>query len=154
MAQKFENEGAELAQSPRPIAPERQESMHPGMRPDVVNVPVTPGIHLSTYDSEHGSGASQSYFSKDVSKLRESMAQSPSEAAAGAASGHDILRRMSLTGNRQRKDSLSNIDPRVANPSLSLSGSVISATFCIPHSLQYRKGSDWVSSSITLPDSS
>jgi trehalose 6-phosphate synthase/phosphatase len=70
------------------------------------------------------------------------MAQSPSEAAAGAKSGHDILRRMSLVGSWQ--DSLSDIDPQAAHPSLSLSGSVISATFCIPYSLHFRKGFDWV----------
>ena len=44
----------------------------------------------------------------------------------------------------QRRDSLFEIDPRAANPSLGLSGGVISATFCIPHSLKYRKGQDWV----------
>jgi trehalose 6-phosphate synthase/phosphatase len=47
----------------------------------------------------------------------------------------------------QRKDSLVEVDPRAANPSLGLTGGVISATFCIPHSLQYRKGADWVSNS-------
>lgn len=143
MAQKFEKEGAELAESPRPPAPQRQESLHPGLRPSVINVPVTPGIDPEAYTS--GSGGAQSYFAHNISKLRETMAQSPSEAADGAKSGHEILRRMSLTGNPQRQDTLNDIDPRAANPSLSLSGSVISATFCIPHSLQYRKGSDWVS---------
>lgn len=73
------------------------------------------------------------------------MAQSPSDAAAGATSNHEILRRMSLNAGQQRRDSLADIDPRAANPSLNLSGGVISATFCIPHSLKYRKGADWVS---------
>jgi hypothetical protein len=36
------------------------------------------------------------------------------------------------------------MDPRAANPSLGLSGGVISATFCIPHALQFTKGSEWV----------
>ena len=45
----------------------------------------------------------------------------------------------------QRKASLTDIDPRAAFPSLSLTGSVISAAFCVPYSLEYRKGSDWVS---------
>jgi hypothetical protein len=47
----------------------------------------------------------------------------------------------------QRKDSIADADPRAANPGLGLSGGVISATFCIPHSLQLRNGADWVSSS-------
>ena len=76
------------------------------------------------------------------------MAQSPSEAASGAKSNRDILRRMSLTGGLQRKDSLNEIDPRAANPSLGLSGGVISATFCIPHSLTYRKGTEWVGTNL------
>lgn len=134
----------EIVESPRPIEGlQRQESVHPGLRPSVTNVPVTPGIGLTTYHSPaSGSGASQSYFTHNVSKLRDQMAQSPSEAAAGAKSGHEILRRMSKTF--QRRDSLSDSDPRQANPELSLSGGIISATFCIPHSLSYRKGSAWV----------
>ncbi|KAH6677306.1 glycosyltransferase family 20-domain-containing protein [Halenospora varia] len=71
------------------------------------------------------------------------MAQSPSDAASGAKTNQEILRRMSLVGGLKRRDSLFDIDPRAANPSLGLSGGVISATFCIPHSLQYRKGKDW-----------
>jgi trehalose 6-phosphate synthase/phosphatase len=144
MAQKFFDQGAELAESPAPLRPDSQDSVHPGLRPSLTKIPVTPGIGLGEYDS--GSSSSDpSYFSHDISKLRNSMAQSPSDAASGARSHHDILRRMSLTSGRQREDSLADVDPRAANPSLGLSGSVISATFCIPHSLQYRKGADWVS---------
>jgi len=135
----------ELVESPRPIDNLiRQESLHPGLHPSVTNVPVTPGIGLTTYASESGgTGASQSYFTHNVQQIREQMAQSPSEAASGAKTGRDILRRMSLN-NSMRQDSLTDIDPRQANPSLSLSGSIISATFCIPHSLAYKKGSVWV----------
>jgi trehalose 6-phosphate synthase/phosphatase len=134
-----------LVESPQPIENlQRQESVHPGLHPSVTDIPVTPGIHLSTYASDSSGAVAQSYFAHDVQKLRDQLAQSPSEAAAGAKSGHDILRRMSLSGH-QRQVSLTDVDPRAANLSLSLSGSVISATFCIPHSLQYRKGRDWVS---------
>lgn len=41
-----------------------------------------------------------------------------------------------------RRESLSEI--LAANPELSLSGSIISAAFNIPHALTYRKGGDWV----------
>jgi trehalose 6-phosphate synthase/phosphatase len=143
MAQKFSKEGAEFAESPRPLDPHRQESVHPGLRPSLTKVPVTPGIHPGEY-TPGKSGDSPSYFSHDISKVRETMAQSPSDAASGAKSNQEILRRMSLAGGLKRQDSLNEIDPRAANPSLGLSGGVISATFCIPHSLQYRKGADWV----------
>jgi trehalose 6-phosphate synthase/phosphatase len=143
MAQDFSKEGADFAESPRPITSGSSESVHPGLRPSLTKVPVTPGIHLGEYASD-ASGDSPSYFTHDISKLRQTMAQSPSDAASGAKSNLEILRRMSLTGGLQRKDSLNEIDPRAANPSLGLSGGIISATFCIPHSLQYRKGADWV----------
>jgi trehalose 6-phosphate synthase/phosphatase len=122
---------------------QRQESAHPALYPSQTEIPVTPGIHLSTYASDSSAGAAQLYFAHDVSKLRDKMAQSPSEAAAGAKSGHEILQRMSLSGHQGQLPPR-DVDPRAAHPSLSLSGSVISATFCIPHSLQYRKGRDWV----------
>jgi trehalose 6-phosphate synthase/phosphatase len=134
-----------LVESPPPIENlQQRESVHPGLHPSITNIPVTPGIHLSTYASDSSDGVAKSYFAHDVQKLRGQLAQSPSEAAAGAKSGHEILRQISLSGH-QRQASLTDVDPRAANPSLSLSGSVISATFCIPHSLQYRRGRDWVS---------
>lgn len=143
MAQKFEKDGADFAQSPRPLLPDRQESIHPGLRPSLTNIPVTPGMHLG--DEPASKISDPSYFFNDLSKLRDGMAQSPVEAASGATSNHDILRRMSLSSpGLQRKESLADIDPRAANPNLGLSGGVISATFCIPHSLQYQKGHDWV----------
>jgi trehalose 6-phosphate synthase/phosphatase len=123
---------------------QRQQSVHPALLPHVTEVPVTPGIHLGSYaDGHHSVG--QSYFGHDGNSHYSEWAQSPSEAAAGAKSDQDILRRMSLTSSHKRQDSLSDTDPRSAFPTLSLSGSVISATFCIPHSLEYRKGRDWVS---------
>jgi trehalose 6-phosphate synthase/phosphatase len=134
-----------LVESPRPIETlPQQESVHPGLDPSITQVPVTPGINLSTYASDSSGALAQSYFTHDVQKMRDQLAQSPSEAAAGAKSGHDILRKISLSGH-QRQVSLTDVDPRAANPSLSLSGSVISATSCIPYALQYRKGRDWVS---------
>lgn len=142
---KILGEGAELAESPRPLLPDRQESIHPGLRPSLTKVPVTPGIHLGEYDSEPTSLGEPSYFVHDIHKLRETMAQSPSAAASGAESNHEILRRMSLNSGPHGRDSLADVDPRAANPTLNLSGGVISATFCIPHSLKFRKGQDWVS---------
>ena len=45
-----------------------------------------------------------------------------------------------------RRDSLTTI--REANPELSLSGNIISATFNIPYALTYHKGGDWVSTAL------
>jgi hypothetical protein len=140
MAQNIPNE---VVSSPKPLGPERQDSIHPGLLPSVTNVPVTPGIDLSTYASDISTAGNPSYFSDDVSQLRGQMAQSPSEAAAGAKTDEDVLQRLSLA-NASAPEPAVEADPRVANPSLSLSGSVISATFCIPHILEHRKGADWV----------
>jgi trehalose 6-phosphate synthase/phosphatase len=142
--QKLSEEGAEFAELPRPLGLERQESGHSGHRPSLMNVPLTPGIHLGEYASEGSTAGSISYFSHDISKLRNQMAQSPSDATSGAKFDCETLHRMSLASGLQRRDSLADIDPRAADPSLGLSGGIISANFCIQHSLQYRKGADWV----------
>jgi trehalose 6-phosphate synthase/phosphatase len=148
MARRIPGEAEARLQLPqpfRPSAPARHESGHPCLQPSVVNVPVTPGIHPGEYEYESpenngGNQSPTSYFSP--ARRRGVMAQSPSEAASGATSNREILRRMSLTG----QDPMIEADPRAANPSLGLSGGIISATFCIPHALHYRKGSDWVRS--------
>lgn len=152
MAQKFENQGAELVESPRPLLPPSQDSIHPGLRPSLTNIPVTPGIGLGEYDSSQDTGTS-SYFTADLKKLRDTMeatAQSPSDAAAGATSNADILRRMSLSTPGKSSAPVMEVNPRASNPDLGLSGGIISATFCIPHSLKLRKGLDWVGNSIHI----
>lgn len=119
------------------------ETLHPGQHPSITNVPVTPDIHQgeTNYGNEPNRRPGFSYFGEE----NAGTAQSPQEAAKGAKSNRDILRRMSLSRSYTKQESLNDVDPRVANPSLGLSGGVISATFCIPHSLQFRKGVDWVS---------
>lgn len=54
---------------------------------------------------------------------------------------------MSLSDPRRHEEAipeLSVLDPRGAHPELGLSGNVISATFCIPQSLKFKSGQDWV----------
>lgn len=144
--QTSDQENKELSDTPRPLLPDRQESVHPALHPSLTNVPVTPGFLPHEYDAEGSDHPSEtSYFAHDIETVRSAMAHSPTDAASGAKSNRDILRRISLTSGLQRKDSLVDMDPRAANPSLSLSGGIISATFCIPHTLTYRKGADWVS---------
>jgi trehalose 6-phosphate synthase/phosphatase len=148
MAQKFQGEGAPLAESPAPLNPdESPDSIHPGQHPSLTEIPVTPGIHIGEYiNSRPGTGAS-GYFSQNPA--RSGMAQTPTQAVAGAKTRQEVLRRLSLTRTPQAHEEpiseLSKVDPRAANPTLALSGNVISATFVIPQSLQWRKGADWVS---------
>lgn len=68
---------------------------------------------------------------------------SPAEAASGAASGPELLRRLSLVGATS-PDSPVVTDPRSAHPGLHLSGRIISAAFCIPYRLSFSPESDWV----------
>ncbi|CZT10369.1 probable trehalose-6-phosphate phosphatase [Rhynchosporium agropyri] len=137
-------EGSDQVGALRPLLPDRQESVHPGLHPSLTSVPVTPGIHLGEYDHSEPRGPDEpSYFVHDRYRLRETMAQSPSAAASGAKSNDEILRRMSLNAGEERRESLADVDPRAANEALNLSGGIISATFCIPQSLKYRKGQDW-----------
>jgi len=146
MAQQYADEGAPLAASPEPLSRPTtlhpQKSIHPGLRPSLVNIPVTPGIHLGVYEPDSAS-EDASYFTQDPSHF--TMASCPSEAASGAKSDRDVLRRMSLQSGLRTGEPAEEVDPRAANPALNLSGGIISATFCIPHSLQYRKGAEWVS---------
>jgi trehalose 6-phosphate synthase/phosphatase len=141
MAQKFSGEGVDMANPPAPV---EEDYPHPGLLPEVTNVPVTPGINPSTYASPSTNGGSASYFPSPSRPVYESIAQSPLEAAEGAKSDYEVLRRMSLN-TVGRREALADIDPREAYPNLSLTGSVISATFCVPYELEFRKGSDWVS---------
>ncbi|TVY42817.1 Trehalose-phosphatase [Lachnellula subtilissima] len=145
MPKTSDQENAELSDTPRPLPlPDRQESIHPALDPSRTNVPVTPGFLPSEHDTEGSDHPSEtSYFAHDINKVRSAIAQSPTAAASGAKSNQDLLRRISLTSGLGRQDSLIDMDPRAANPSLSLSGGIISATFCIPHTLKYRKGADW-----------
>jgi len=156
-SQILRDESPRLAESPALLSGTEEESpasIHPGLRPSLTEVPVTPGIHLGEYNTTEAS--TSGYFSQNPGFVREriaSMAQTPREAAEGATSGHEVLRRLSLAsaeGQRKRGNSIAfDSDPRAAYPKLELTGTIISATFCIPNSLKFRKGADWVRSSTT-----
>ncbi|KAK1962623.1 family 20 glycosyltransferase [Colletotrichum sublineola] len=149
--------------NPAPVNP-----ANPVLRSVALSDAVTPGIHQHTYVSGESSRSQSpsyfprpaegpSYFSlsdrpRDSSHSQSSQQQQHQEPPVssysssqlpktpGPLSGRDILKRMTLAA-MGRRESLSQI--RAANPDLQLSGSIISATFNIPHSLKYRKGSDW-----------
>ena len=151
MAQILKEEDLGLAESPAILSGTDETPPHPALRPSLTEVPVTPGIHLGEYDSRTSSDMS-GYFSGNPALVggRRGVPQSPSEAAEGATSGSELLRRLSLSSKagstRGRGDSIAvDNDPRASYPDLGLTGNIISATFAIPHSLKFRKGADWVS---------
>lgn len=140
----------------RPGLQDRTESsLPPHFRPSVIDVPVTPGITRETYEPQGSDGQEANYFSHKTSD--HALAASPlpissaafapgdfdAQLTAGANSSTDFLKRVTDAVMGGRRDSLSEI--RKETPDLSLSGNIISATFNIPHSLKYHKGSDWVS---------
>ena len=97
---------------------------------------VTPGIELATYrySPESSPATSPSYFPKVDPKRRTSLHQD---------SHHRITPLGEFTSMMNRRESLSDI--RAANPDLSLSGNIISATFTPTHAFTYRRGGEWVS---------
>lgn len=144
-----------------------EEDLPAHERKSVTDVPVTPGINHSTYASQDSlkdvRTESPHYFSRDPanadrrpSKISDaaSFVQSPpegtiesglpassaAEATKGAMSHQEVLRRLSLS-SRGRRESISDIQSAV--PDLQLSGNIISATFTLPYSIQYRAGGEW-----------
>ncbi|KAI6374789.1 hypothetical protein MCOR25_003053 [Pyricularia grisea] len=115
-------------------------------------VPVTPGITTAAYrdfefdNDESGGGPGyfgrrgQNMMTTPVGKGLEDDGLGPS--ADSSAPDPEVLKRINQFRLGGRKESLTNI--RAMNPDLSLSGNIISATFNIPYSLEYRKGADWV----------
>ncbi|KXX81309.1 Trehalose-phosphatase [Madurella mycetomatis] len=156
MEQKAGPPGEVPAATSRPEIPSRAESsLPPHLRPSVIGVPVTPDISHDIWDAGPSGASSSGYFSRrDVD---HAIAASPapqttnqpgqsfqSQLATGAEEGKNFLRRVSVAamgGGTARRESMTDI--RAISPDLALTGNIISATFNIPHSLKYRKGSDW-----------
>lgn len=151
---------------PRPAVPSRNESLlPPHYRPSITEVPVTPGITREAYDSDFnavGDGSDNpDYFSQRVSDHAIAASPAPvrpvyssqhsfnSLIAAGASESTEFLRRLNTAVMGDHRESISDI--RKSSPSLGLSGNIISATFNIPHSLKYHKGTDWVSLTVPRP---
>lgn len=128
---------------------------HPALHPSITSIPVTPGIDacneangaespdIETPTPESPSSGPQwnanSYFApREGAKAPDS----PTQFASGARSPADLLRRLSLIDSN--RPAIPEVDPRESHPSLHLSGGIISATFCIPHSVGFKKGAEWV----------
>ncbi|MCJ1471546.1 threalose-6-phosphate phosphatase [Lambiella insularis] len=99
---------------------------------------VVEGPKAIATEPSHPQSVPSSYFAPNGS---EAAPDSPTKAASGSRSSAELLRRLSLVvGDRPATPTL---DPRDAYPALHLTGRIISATFCIPHSLGFRSGRDW-----------
>ncbi|KAI2616972.1 glycosyltransferase family 20 protein [Hypomontagnella submonticulosa] len=153
-------EAEQMSLSPREslVDSDSRESpeLPPHLRNSVTRVPVTPGIHLSTYMSrsstDSNNAASPSYFTQNPGKQGSSgvtnapRTESPADMPSltnpdeGAIPDHEVLRRMSVS-LRGRRESLSEI--KAAAPDLALSGNIISVTFTTPHTLKYHKNGEW-----------
>ncbi|CAK7236770.1 hypothetical protein SBRCBS47491_009750 [Sporothrix bragantina] len=159
------------ASSPSPATPHEQLSpnnnaidehtdapnLPPHERETITRVPVTPdfesdavttpAIHSYTHGgrTDHNRPATEDDPADPVSPSDKQAA--PAAGILGnSKSGADLLRQaLRPTANfarmANRRESLTDI--RNSNPDLALSGNIISATFNIPHSLDYRKGADW-----------
>jgi trehalose 6-phosphate synthase/phosphatase len=146
----------------KPTRPDLESlaSEHPALHPDITNVPVTPGVHLSgktayfdesdtqdanklPFDPETAtpgpSWSANSYFANQ----QRTEAGTPTEKAAGARTDEELRSKTSDVPDAAAKHDLVDVDPRAAHPGLNLSGRIISATFAIPYSIGYSKGNDW-----------
>jgi trehalose 6-phosphate synthase/phosphatase len=133
---------------------EPRGSEHPALHPSITNVPVTPGFGLNEekepareqgnnlpFDPETATpgpvwGDKGSYFPQQNGK-------NPTEQAAGARTGEELPKRLSISSDTPKKHDLADVDPRAAHPNLNLSGKLISATFAVPYNLGYSKGNEW-----------
>lgn len=142
----------------------RQKTENPALSEANTSIPVTPTVSREDDSSNQASLPSGSRTYGDASSTPQHILEavgadatqetstsagvdkrrsSVSEAAAGARDGDELLRRLSLTG-KQPKPDLANVDPCAAHPGLSLSGNIISATFCVPYKIGYTTKGEWV----------
>lgn len=140
----------------QPSAP-GQETVHPALTDDNINIPVTPSVSneshapLNTGSSMARNPPAHVLESIGANGQPEYVGDAASQhpksglaAANGTSTTDDVLRRLSLTGALSDADYTS-IDPSTAHPGLGLSGSIISATFCVPHKISYSTSGEWVS---------
>jgi trehalose 6-phosphate synthase/phosphatase len=111
--------------------------------------PVTPGVNkdgTSAYNEakevEQPSEDDESYFNGP----QKSSPDSPTQAAAGARTSEELLRRLSLPtgGGGAVVRNVKNYNPRSRHSALNLTGRIISATFVLPFSLKFSEGGNWV----------
>ena len=103
----------------------------PGSNNHGPEVPVTPTPGMEAIHATQ-QGSQSSYFpSVDSGPVAQARA---AQTPGAMLSTHRAEENLEATVNK---------DPRSAFPGLTLTGSVISATFCVPYSMDYD-GQDWV----------
>lgn len=127
-----------LSDNSQPII-ESPDFIYPARHSSVVTVPVTPGSH-----SKPASSLAVPCSANDIANTPESTSDYQAEATPSVQSDLEILQGINLKERRAGSKSIGNLDPKAANPSLGLSGRIISAAFCIPYLLQHREGQEWV----------
>ena len=140
---------------------DRQISIHPALREDVTRVPVTPGVlpegtsaytELGRPDSARSQDTSPGVFTPSSTwgsssyshRDSEGRPTSPTEVAAGARTGEELLQRLSLGGEKKDDPDVFTKDLRSTHAGLGLSGGIITATFCVPYSIGHATGKAWV----------
>ncbi|KJZ68894.1 hypothetical protein HIM_11716 [Hirsutella minnesotensis 3608] len=130
----FSNSSPAHLQVPRPGVQEQNDSyVLPQRHESVKRAPVTPGITLGTYDDypkgtgnpEQTGPLSQEYFSMLPDASSQDQAQPSPELSP------DTTFHLGTTAHEHQ------------NSSVALSRTILSATFTIPHLLQYCKGAKW-----------
>ncbi|KFA79043.1 hypothetical protein S40288_08769 [Stachybotrys chartarum IBT 40288] len=149
-SQQMEDNQQQPPQPPLGFANETSfdDSPRPPAATDRTFDAVTPGIRPFTYNETpaldaDNDRASPSYFSRaDPNIQHQAPPQQKQQSKPSLRAGVlGLLQRRVTTDNMGRRESLSEI--RAANPDLSISGNIISATFNIPHAFTYRKGGEW-----------
>lgn len=145
-----------MADSRRPPGVARINSVNPALHESNTSIPVTPMVeNWAAVDRPQGTTAGNAERMRNttgpawganspapvaVDPPSQQRPSSPSEAAAGARSPEEVLRRLSL---RDARPDVHENDPRKTHPSLNLSGHVISATFCVPYKVGYCPDAEW-----------
>jgi trehalose 6-phosphate synthase/phosphatase len=134
-------------------------NIHPGLNPDS-STPIIPDAHMADppahkaiqeriqpdellFDPTKATLEPTWNSNRSFAPKSHELVSSATEAAAGARSGADLLRRLGLNTDPNFKSDLADIDPRAAHPDLNLSGRVISATFVVPYTIGYSPGNEW-----------
>ena len=125
------------------------EEVHPALHPSITNVPVTPAFVATPEQIDqperHPQRNSNCYF---AARGHDVPLNSPTKFASGAKTPAELLRRLSLVDDD--RPTTPEVDPKALHPGLGLSGGLISAAFCIPHSLGFESGKDWVSKASSI----
>ena len=135
-------------QPARDLGSPETPSTHPALHPSVTNVPVTPAVHMHSSfgrsspnddlspGSEEGHLGGQHTADSYFTCKEERPLSSTEQAAAGARSPEELLRRLSLAQGTSS-------NPKTTYNDLHLSGNVISAHFCVPYTLAMSLGGGW-----------